>query len=54
MIRKGLKKLSISSVIAVVGVMGFWTGMPVPMMEQARSQVLTQEELAEAERLPPE
>ncbi len=51
MMKKGLIKLSISSVVAVVGVMGIWIGMPVPMMEQAMSQVSQQEELAEAERL---
>ncbi len=50
-IKKGLRNLSISSVVAVVGVMGCWIGMPVPIVEQAMSQVSPQEELAEAERL---
>ncbi|MGK7935249.1 MAG: tetratricopeptide repeat protein [Xenococcaceae cyanobacterium] len=51
MMKKDLIKLSISSVVAVVGVMGFWIGMPIAMVEQAMSQVSPQEELAEAERL---
>ena len=51
MMKKSLRKLSISSVIAVVGVMGCWIGMPVPMLKQAISQVSSQDELAKAERL---
>ncbi len=51
--KKSLIKLSISSVVAVVGVTGFWVGMPVPIVEQALSQVSEEDEykLAEAERL---
>ena len=51
MMKSSLIKLSISSVVAIVGMMGFWIGMPVPIVEQAMSQVSQQEKLAEAERL---
>ncbi|NEO45495.1 MAG: tetratricopeptide repeat protein [Moorea sp. SIO4A3] len=51
MMKKFLIKFSVSSVITVVGVLGFWIGMPVPIVEQAMSQVSQSEELAEAERL---
>ncbi|NEQ38166.1 MAG: tetratricopeptide repeat protein, partial [Okeania sp. SIO3I5] len=49
--KKSLIELSISSVVALVGVTGFWVGMPVPIVEQALSQVSEEDELAEAERL---
>ena len=49
--KKSLIKLSMSSVVAVVGVTGFWVGIPVFIVEQALSQVSEEDELAEAKRL---
>ena len=51
MMKKGLINLSISSVVTFLGIMGFWMGMPVPIMEQVLSQVSEENELAEAKRL---
>jgi len=51
MMKKGLIKLSISSVVAVIGVLVFWIGMPVKIVKQAMPQVSKQEELAEVKKL---
>ncbi|WP_287521026.1 CHAT domain-containing protein [Okeania sp. SIO2C2] len=51
MMKKSLIKLSISSAIAFVGVLGFWIRMPAPMVERPMSQVALEDELGKAERL---
>ena len=50
---KGLEKIALSSLVAVLGVMGLGVWMPTPTMGQNISQVSSQDQaaLAEAERL---